>query len=701
MSNLLHHLARLYQIQSEFQDGLGQLRKAPPEAILSALQSLDAPVHSMKDVAWALRQRRQALWQSAIEPVTIAWQNQPLFIPLRLPSRLAETLADYEIVLESGECIRGRCEENIDRKPRFREVEGAAYVARSLLLRREIPLGYHRLRLRVSDLRLESALFSAPLEAYAANPSSGKRWGVFCPLYALGSATNWGAGDYSDLAALARFVGGLNGYAVGTLPMLASFLDEPFNPSPYSPVSRLFWNEFYLDVTRIPEFAASTKAQSLVSSEEFRGALARQRAAPLVDYRSIMALKRKTIEALLDFVMTGSPTRRESFEDFIAGHAKVEDYAAFRARVEREGRSWQQWEAGERAGILQMEQRDEPAKLYHLYVQWQCEEQTRWLQNETKANSAKLYLDFPLGTNRDGYDVWRERDLFVLGASGGAPPDGLFVKGQNWGFPPLHPEAIRRRGYGYYIDCVRHHMSYAAMLRIDHVMGMHRAFWVPEGFGAAEGLYVQYRAEEFYAILSLESHRHQVEIVGENLGTVPDYVNHALVRHGILGMYVGQFGVNADPDRALEATPAQTVASLGTHDTATFMGFWNGSEIRDRLALGLIDREQADHEQEYRAAQREALVAFLRRRGLVDDGNSAPDAVLKGWLTYLAGGEAQFLLVNFEDLWLEEAPQNVPGTWVERPNWQQKARFSLDEIRAMPNLLNLLKILSDKRAVIR
>ena len=140
-------------------------------------------------------------------------------------------------------------------------------------------------------------------------------------------------------------------------------------------------------------------------------------------------------------------------------------------------------------------------------------------------------------------------NLSLLSASGGAPPDGLFVKGQDWGFPPLHPEAMRRQGYRYYIDCVRHHMALASMLRIDHVMGLHRAFWVPEGFNAADGLYVHHPAEEYYAILSLESHRQRTQIVGENLGTVPFYVNEAMERHDILGMHVGIFGVNPATSR--------------------------------------------------------------------------------------------------------------------------------------------------------
>jgi 4-alpha-glucanotransferase len=234
------------------------------------------------------------------------------------------------------------------------------------------------------------------------------------------------------------------------------------------------------------------------------------------------------------------------------------------------------------------------------------------------------------------------------------------------------------------------------MLRIDHVLGLHRAFWVPDGFSAADGLYVHNRAEEYYAVLSLESHRQQVQIVGENLGTVPPYVTEALARHKILGMHVSQFGVNTDPANALDAAPSHTVASLNTHDTATFMSFWTGADTDDRLALGLINQEQAQQEACYRAAQRDAIVAYLRAAGLLGSDIGA-GAVLGAWLKFLAAGGAEFLLINLEDLWLETAPQNVPGTWEERPNWQRKARLTLEEIRATPEIAELLRTIGDIR----
>ena len=696
-TKLLHNLARLYNVQSVYRDGFGRLREAPLEAIFSVLRSLGAPIETVNDLPSAWRQRRQALWQRAIEPVLVAWQGNPLKVKVRLPSRLAATKAKYQIVLETGERLEGECYDEPGVKPQTRRVEGARYVARRLFVHGSIPLGYHRLHLQLDELRLESYLFSAPRETYAPADSSVKRWGLFCPLYALCSERSWGAGDFSDLAALVDFVGEQKGDAVATLPMLASFLDEPFDPSPYAPVSRLFWNEFFLDVSAIPELTQCAAARALCDATDFHNALASARSANLVDYRKVMTLKRRVLEVLLRFLLAQTSERRESFEKFVATHPRVRDYAAFRAKVERERKSWRHWQPARRDGALTPNDYDENAKQYHLYVQWQCGEQIHKLHEQARTRGTALYLDFPLGVNRDGYDVWRERDLFVLSANGGAPPDSLFIKGQNWGFPPLHPEKIRQQGYRYYIDCLRHHMACSGMLRIDHVMGLHRAFWVPEGSSATDGLYIHYRAAEFYAIFNLETHRHRVQIVGENLGTVPVYVNEAMARHKILGMHVGQFGINANAQAALDTVPAHTVASLNTHDTPTFMGFWSGADIEDRVALGLLEDSQARDEREYRAAQKNALIGFLRSRGWLNEEASA-DAVLRAWLAFLARQDAEFMLVNLEDLWLEPAPQNMPGTGYERPNWRRKARFSMEEIRAMGALVETLKTIRDKRA---
>ena len=696
-SNLLHNVARLFNIQTNIYDVFGRLLQPAPEAILRVLKILGAPVERMDDLAGALRQRRQFLMQRAIEPVLVAWDGGPLRVKLRLPSWLSGAEPRYRIDLETGESLEGKCQLDFRTKPLERCVESVRYVAQWIVFPEKLPLGYHRLHLQVGALTFDSYVLSSPLQSYGAATANPRLWGLFCPLYALASGKSWGAGNFSDLETLIDFTGQIGGDFVGTLPLLSTFLDEPFNPSPYAPVSRLFWNEFYLDVTRIPELRRSPVARSMIHSSGFQGELESLRAAPLIEYRPLMALKRRILEELVHTLTKRSTKRRAAFERFIETHPQAQDYAAFRAKVEREATPWEFWPAAQRDGELGVGDYDEKVKQYHLYVQWQAEEQIHALAEKTRTGGPALYLDFPLGVNRDGYDVWRERQVFALGVSGGAPPDSFFTKGQDWGFPPLHPDGLRQQGYRYYIDCLRHHLQYAGMLRIDHVMGLHRLFWIPRGFAASEAVYVHYPLDEFYAILSLESHRHQVQIVGENLGTVPPYVNKALAKHRIHGMYVSQFCVTADPQSALQEATHDDVASLNTHDTPTFAGFWQGKDVEDRLALGLLSPPEAQNLRRDRTSIREALTTYLKSRAWLEGESPEPLAILRAWLSQLASGNAYLVLLNLEDLWLEPLPQNVPGTWEERPNWRRKARFSLDEICKMNSVAETLKVIDEIR----
>jgi len=226
---------------------------------------------------------------------------------------------------------------------------------------------------------------------------------------------------------------------------------------------------------------------------------------------------------------------------------------------------------------------------------------------------------------------------------------------------------------------------------------LHRMYWIPSGAGAADGVYVHYKAEEFYAVLSLESHRRGGQIVGENLGTVPEYANEALTRHRIFGLHVGQFGVAVGTQPTLAEVPPGNIASLNTHDMATFAGFWTGNDIEDRFDLGLLDEAQVGQEKTHRAAQRTALVDFLRRQKLLAPDSEDPSDVLQAWLCFMATHGADLLLVNLEDLWLETLPQNVPGTWRERPNWQRKARHSIAALQEIGAVMNILTAVNRTR----
>src|SRR6267142_2472292 len=562
-----------------------QRRLADPEALLLVLRAMGAGVEKLEDVGGALARRKDELRKRVVEPVMIAWDG--------------------------------------------------------LLDGRRFEFGYHDVEIQGHP----TFVISAPKRAYfptdtSRNTTKQRMWGVFVPVYALHSRRNPHAGDLTDFESITDCMSELGGSVAGTLPLLAAFLDEPFEPSPYSPASRLFWNEFYIDVTRIPEFAANIP-------------IPRARKTKYIDYRGVMASKRRVLEDLAEtFFSDAQPDRLPAFGNFVRENQGVEDYARFRAVTDRLRSGWTAWPARLRDGDIREGDYDEATKNYHLYAQWTVQEQLRLISEKAGKRDQLLYLDLPLGLHPDGYDIWRNRQFFVRGVAGGAPPDPVFTKGQNWGFPPMHPEAMRLNRYQYFIAYIRNHLRYARLLRIDHVMGLHRLWWIPDGLTGDKGVYVEYPAEEFYAILSLESHRYKAGIVGENLGTVPPAVNASMARHDIRGMYVVQYEIMGNPKNPkLRAVPMKCVASLTTHDRPPFKAFIEGKDIEDRLDLGFIDAKAARGERKQRKVFRQRLKSF------------------RVVAQFLADSMANIVLINLEDLWEEVLSQNVPSTSKERPHW--------------------------------
>jgi 4-alpha-glucanotransferase len=340
-----------------------------------------------------------------------------------------------------------------------------------------------------------------------------------------------------------------------------------------------------------------------------------------------------------------------------------------------------------------VEQRDSAA--YHLYVQYRMSQQLREAANAARRLGSGLYLDFPLGTNPGGYDAWRYAAAFAKNVSVGAPPDGFFTKGQNWGFPPFDPDAIREQHYDYFRAAVRNHVTHAGVLRIDHVMGLHRLYWIPNGADAKDGVYVRYREDELYAILTLESRRHGCVIVGEDLGTVPPEVPKMMARHGLRRMYVVQYEIKPQ-EEPVGAPPAASVASVNTHDMPTFAGFYSGHDIDDRVVQGLLDERGAKQERETREAMRRRLIDFLVQREYLTHGPTQDtQRVLEAVLAFLASTDAEIVLVNLEDLWGELVPQNVPG--VPARSWRHKLRMGLEEMQADGSIRRVLTNVATRR----
>jgi 4-alpha-glucanotransferase len=519
-----------------------------------------------------------------------------------------------------------------------------------------LPDGHHRLAVaRQHGVEEVCAVISAPTMAYR-RPAKHRSWGVGTHLAALRSSRSRSLGDLRDLEATCRWVAERGGDLVTVLPVLPTFNDDPPEPSPYSPVSRLFWSELALDLgaahspTRPPRTLDVTRADS-----EVRSALA-DLASP-------------------------DPSRVDS---------ELARYARFRGAQARLGRNWREWPEKAKGGDLEPDQVDPEEERFHRVAQTIARGQLHDLRGRLDAREFRLGLDLAVGVHPDGYDPWSRQDLFALGMSVGAPPDEGFPSGQDWGFPPVLPAASRREGHRYLAASIGHQMELAGVLRVDHIMALTRLYWIPHGFGLHEGTYVSYPAEELFAILALESARHGCEVVGENLGTVPPEIDEALPRHRIWGMYLAEFQASS-PEIA---PPAESeMALIGTHDTPPFAGWIEGVDIGERVRHGLLAAEAEEHVRDERARAARRLADHLGV-DLVDRRT-----FLSELLAWLGRSESPLVVPWLEDLWLEEVGVNLPGTRSsERPNWQRPMGRLLDDVFSDPEIEDLLRGLDRARS---
>lgn len=696
MKRPLHQLARLCGLQVTYLDAGGQPCEVSDRALLSTLRALGISIEHAEQAGDLLRRQKQRVCQRCLEPVLIAWDGDLGAIHLRLPEARASGPFGWRLHLEDGQEQQG--EGWLEDHPtlRRRDIEGTAYLTKAISPpEAPLPTGYHGLTVELGDERHEATVIAAPRCLPGIDEQRGW-WGLFLPLYALHRNRKWAVGDFGDLGALMSWTATRGGDLVATLPLLGKLWELDSDPSPYAPGTRLFWDETYLDIDRLIDQQHCDAAREFLEDSDTRRALQELREDRLIDYDRHVAIKRRVLQILADhFFETAGDD--EAFLRFQREHPDLEQYARFRAVTAQRGEAWTDWPEDLRGRELREDDCDPAHLRRHRYAQWRLEQQLGDLRRRADEEGLLWYLDLPLGVSQAGYDAWSYPESFATDASGGAPPDAFFTKGQDWGFPPPHPTGMRETGYAYWRAVLRRHLSYARMLRIDHVMSLYRLWWVPHGNEASDGVYVRYRAEEMTAVLSVEAHRAGAYVIGENLGTVPGPVDELMQRHGMAGMYAAQFQVSADEQESIGIPYPGSIASINTHDMPPFHAFWTGLEIDDRLDLDLLSREEARDGWDDRSATRTAVAAELRRRGLLHEHDNNPASVLRALLTFLARSEAGTVIINLEDLWGETDPQNTPGTFLERPNWRRRARYSFDQFTALPDLRRTLELVNEAR----
>ena len=628
----LRSLARAMGVHTRYTDGLGRRVVVGPETLVRVCAALGAPVARPGDAAGALRDLRRTRKAGFVPPVLVAWDGAlpPIPIVSDRPGHTAIRLTNGEVVLLDT-------------------------TGTELQAPRALPPGYHQLTVELPGRVETSTVVSTPLQAWR-RPGSHRSWGVGTHLAALRSSRSRSLGDLQDLASLCRWIRERGGDLVTVLPLLPTFNTEPPEPSPYSPVSRLFWSELILDLGGAHQpTAGSTILDVTRADAEVRAALA------------------------------GEPLPHPSQLD-----EELVRYARFRGAQARLGRNWRDWPSRARAGALEPEHVDPDEERFHLVGQTLLRRQLHDLRQNLEQDGMRLGLDLAVGVHPDGYDPWSRQNLFGEGMSVGAPPDQGFPSGQDWGFTPVLPEASRREGHRYLAASIAQQAGLAGVLRVDHIMAWTRLYWIPHGFGLHEGTYVSYPAEELFGILALESNQNRCEVVGENLGTVPPEIDRALPRHRIWGMYLAEFQASGGPH--IPPPRAADVALVGTHDTPTFAGWLAGNDIAERVQYGLLSAEAVPAVREERTRAAQWLAKLLQCR--VDE----PRIFLAALLTWLGQSESPLVVPWLEDLWLEDRGVNLPGTRSSvRPNWQYPMRRLLDDVFSDPEVDRLLRHLHQAR----
>ena len=569
--------------------------------------------------------------------------------------------------------------------------------------------GYHRLRAhahwRGGDRTDVQSLIVVPDACWLPAGAGDVQWvGFTANLYTVRSRHDWGIGTISELRALLEWGATTGAAFVGSSPLHALW-NRGTEVSPYSPVSRLYRNALYLDVQQVPELAESAEARALLADPGTQAELRRLRAGDRVEYERIAALERPILAALHHAFARRHRGRDTARGREYAAYLEEEgdallDFATFLALDEHVAagrghpvwfREWpEEYRSPDAPGVAAFRERHAEHIDLHCWIQFELDRQLGEAADAARNAGMPigLYQDLAIGTSGGGSDAWAYQDQLLTGVSIGAPPDLLGPQGQDWGLPPLDPRRLRESGYAYWIQLLRGAFHHAGALRIDHVLGLFRQFWIPWGSPARDGAYVRFPTEDLLGILALESHRHQALVVGEDLGTVPPEVSPTLQRWRVLSSKVMYFEQEHDGAfRRAADYPHDALATANTHDMAPLAGWWEGRELRLRAEAGYTD----EHGLREQLAERERTVRRLKERlaaeGLLPGADApVPEVELRGAVhAFLRRTPAMLVGLSLDDLAGETEPVNMPGLRPEEfPSWTRRMRRTVEELRDDP-----------------
>jgi 4-alpha-glucanotransferase len=671
----LVELARRYGVATEYADWTGRHAGVADSTLVAVLDALGVPAATEGERTAALRAHDRDYWGRFLPPTVVArsgvassfWVHVTHGDPVSLWIRL-----------EDGSVRTGLRQLENNRAPY--DLDGRLVGEATFELPADLPLGYHQLHLQVGSLDTSTLVIVSPASLeLPARLGSNRAWGLATQLYSVCSQRSWGIGDLTDLSDLAVWSASLHraGFVLVN-PLHAAAPIPPMEPSPYLPTSRRFVNPLYLRPEAIPEFTYVRPRGTL--RKMHKEIQARADKSKRINRDAAWKAKRAALQSV--YRAERSAGRELAFAAYRDREGRsLDDFATWCSLAEVHGDDWHQWPAElqhpSSAAVTEFAAEHADAVDFHRWLQWQLDDQLTAAQATAVQAGMELGImhDLAVGVDPNGADAWALQDVLALGVSAGAPPDEFNQLGQDWSQPPWRPDQLVDQAYEPFRALVNAVLRHAGGVRIDHIIGLCRLWWIPKGSPPTDGTYVRYDHEAMIGIVALEAHRAGAVVVGEDLGTVEPWVRDYLRQRGLFGTSILWFEL--DRDGGGGPLPAErwreyALSSVTTHDLPPTPGYLAGEHVRLRERLGLLTRPA----EEELAADREQQAAWLeelRRVRLLNDDPDV-DAIVLALYRYLGRTPSKLLALSLADAVGDLRTQNQPGTTDEYPNWRVPLR---------------------------
>ena len=673
----LARLAEAHGIATEYWSFFGDRVTVPASTLRAVLAAMHVDATTDAAVSAALAEADAAPWRALLPPSLV---SRPAARPLLVHVRDGHDVR-LIVALEDGSW---RDLPIPAQQPTAREVDGVTRWRVEVPLPADLPLGWHTVHATetpfggggegapaVREASMSLVITPERMPDPPTRPGRSRGWGLMAQLYSVRSRASWGMGDFADLGDLAAIAGREGADFLLVNPVHAAEVTSPIEPSPYRPASRRFLAPLYVRPEDIREVAYLTPTERAVI-EAARTPVAASNDDPTrIDRDAVWAAKRVALDAI--FVVPLSAGRQAELDAFAAGEGQpLQDFALWCALEEHYEGAERPAEAWDIDSPLVEALRAQLADRvrFHVWLQWICDQQLERAQAAAQASGMAIGVmhDLAVGVHPLGSDAWSLRDMYAQGMAVGAPPDMYNQQGQTWNQPPWLPSALAEAAYAPLRDMIRTLLRHAGALRIDHVIGLFRLWWIPAGLSPAAGTYVRYDHEAMIGVLMLEAQRAGAVLIGEDLGNVEPWVRDYLSDRGILGTSVLWFEREGDGFRPPEQYRRALLATVNTHDLPPTAGYLADEHIALRARLGLLTRPVED-ELADADAERAAMLDLLRERGLIGDAPTE-EQTIEALYALLTAAPSQLLGVALVDAVGERRAQNVPGTDLEYPNWQ-------------------------------